>query len=383
MKYMLFLFLIAGIIITSYILRTKTVRVARKKRSSEAVYMAFWGVVLVSLVGLRSSSVGNDTSMYGYIFNSIRATDSFLPWMARSIYTSNTEYGFYFVMYLFSRFTDYQQFIFISAIITVTPYIYLIYKYSHNKMLSLLLYVCFPYYTFNMSGLRQAYALSFIAVAYIFIVDKKPWKFIISCILGTLCHQSAILFIPVYWIGKIKNTKITRKAAIIAIAASYLLRNQIWSFATTFARQQYEGNEAGGQMMCLFLILCAILGIYYRRLFIDTRDNVKREDAVCNKNSYGVAPNALYAEPRKELLYLQILAAMIAPLSLYNSAISRVYYYYHIFVILYVPLLLKSITNKKERLIIEAGYIVVAIYFLVSIIINPMNKYVPYTFFWQ
>lgn len=361
---MVYIILLFGLIATAGLCKNnKRLKIGLFASTTSSMYVFFWGTILVLLVALRSTDVGNDTHMYEYIFNSMKSYDSYLDWVAVHTYTSGTDHGYYILCFLISRFADYRVFLVISAILTVSPVIYVVNRFSKNIPLSLILYVCFPYYTFCMSGLRQSYALALISIAYCFVKERKVWHYLIVCVVAFSFHSSSLLFVPVYWITKIRNTKKTRIVIVLAILLCFVFRNDIWNVATLFARQQYTSNDAGGVMMCIFMILSAILGIYYRRVFLE--------------------PNADLNTSEKELLYLQVLAAMIVPLSLINSAISRIYFYYHLFFILYVPVLLQSIRSRNERLIILLGYLFIAAYFLVSIVMNPIQHYNPYLFMWQ
>lgn len=356
---MIYLSLLAGIIITSGLCKpTIKIKLVRQI-PGKLLYIIFWGAILIFLVAFRSIKIGNDTATYEYIFNSMKKCPSFFEWTKMNFYTNGIEHGYYFLNYIFSKFTNFRFFLIFTAIVTISPYMYLIYKESKNITLSLILFIGLPYYTFFMSGLRQSYALAFIVPAYYFLKEKKLINYLITCVIAMSFHSSALIFVPVYWIVKLKNTKKTRMFLISFIILFWVFRNQIWNIATLFARQQYDANDAGGEMMCVFLVLSAIIGFYYRRNFLE------------NENG------------EKELFYLQALTAMVAPFSLVNSALYRIYFYFNIFIILYVPCLAKSISRKNERYIIVLGYVVIAVAFLVKIVMNPDQHYYPYYFMWQ
>ena len=85
----------------------------------------------------------------------------------------------------------------------------------------------------------------------------------------------------------------------------------------------------------------------------------------------------------KVLFYLQVFAAILWPIASVNSAIARMYYYYHMFLILYVPTLIDSIGGKIEKVVVTVGYYGVALYFLASQVLPETFKFNPYRFFWQ
>ena len=196
------------------------------------------------------------------------------------------------------------------SVVSVVPFIFIIHRYSENKPLSLFLYVTFAYYTFSMSGLRQTGAMGFIMIAYHFMKERKIWKYLLFCGVAFSFHITALLFIPVYWIGKVPNNKVTRLLALLGVAAAYLLRGYIWNVVALFGRQQYEATATGGYFMYLFMLCTLMLGIYYHKAFIGT--NIKNRDGLTNLNI-----------TNKELFYIQVLSVMICPIASVNPALTE------------------------------------------------------------
>ena len=366
----LFLIILVCIWLTAPLCENKRIRFINKTYSGTKVYMAVWGAILVALVAFRSLEVGNDTSMYHYIFTSFSKSDTFSNWIRDNWYTSGTELGFYFSGYIISKFADFRVFLIGMAAISVLPFIFVINRYSDNKPLSLFLYVTFSYYTFAMSGLRQAAAMGFVLVAYHFMKKKYLWRYLLFCALAVSFHSTAILFVPVYWIGKIPNNKITRILTLFGVGTAYVLRDKIWQIASMFSRQQYEISESSGFLMFLFMLGTVLLGIYYHKAFVG--DYTKKNSEL-----------SLTCISNRELFYLQVLAVMLWPIASMNPAVNRVYYYYHIFFILFYPKLLKVITRKYERFVINVLLIIVSLGFFFTQVCNPIQKYVPYYFMWQ
>lgn len=366
----LFIIVLVCIWLTAPLCSNKRILIGKRSFSGTDVYIAIWGIVLVALVAFRSLEIGNDTKMYQYIYNSLSQSISFSNWIQDNWYTSGSDLGFYFSGYVLSKFLDFRWFLVIMAIISVLPFIFVIEKYSDNKPLSLFLYVSFSYYTFAMSGLRQAAAMGFILIAYHFMKKKCVWKYLVFCALAVLFHSSAVLFVPIYWIGKVPNNKITRFLALLGVAIAYILRDKIWQIALLFSRQQYEATEAGGFFMYLFMLGTVILGIYYYKPFVG--DYAKKNSEL----SFACISN-------RELFYLQVLAVMLWPIASMNSALSRVYYYYHMFFIIFYPKVLKTISTRHERMVVYLLIFIVALGFFFTQVCNPIQKYVPYYFMWQ
>lgn len=358
MKFALvYVIILAGIILTCEVNRIK-LKAGNRTIDGTQAYIIIWGFVLIALVALRAEAVGHDTSMYEIIYQRAFNNNSLGDFISNYGYT---EYAYYFVEYIVSKLGNYRLFLAVMAVISVAPTIFVIYRYSENRVLSLILYVCFPYYTFCMSGMRQAAAMGCIMLAYHCIKKKKLVPYIILCVIAMLFHSSALLFFPVYWIDKIPYKKLTRVVAVIIMVAAYVLRRSLWEIATMFARQQHSSNEAGGQMMYLFMVLSVVLGYYYKKEFVEKK----------NESS------------NKVLLYLQILSVALWPIASINSATFRMYYYYHMFIVLFVPSLISSINKRIEKLIVISGYLFVSIFFIVTQILPVSQGFNPYMFFWQ
>lgn len=350
---MIYYILLLFVIILGINFKHIRIRCYEKRTDGQAIYVIIIGAVLILLCGLRHDGIGRDTEMYRYIYENM----AHLRW---GEYWKEYDYGYYFLQFLISRFFGYRIFLFITAILSIAPVVFIIYKYSKNKIISFILYICFTYYTFCFSALRQAVAIGFIMLAYHQIRKKNLKVFLICTLTAILFHSSALMFLPIYLIDKIPYKKVTIVISCILMIMFYLFRDQFWSVATLFARQQYKaGIDAGGQKMYLFMILSVILGFMYR-------------DGFTGKKS-----------ENRLLLYMQIFSVLIWPMATVNPAIARMYYYFHIFFILYVPELLYAIRERGERFFILTGYMCVAFYFLIDQIFAPLMKCNPYLFFWQ
>jgi len=352
---MTYFLLLAGVVLTAPICHKK-LKLHKKSKDGTLIYIMLWTFILVSICGLRRIDVGRDTSMYSWTYKMMSTYGS---WKSAISGYTYLEFGYYGMQYLVSRIFDYQVFLFICAIISIVPIMVVVYRYSENKMMSIILFITFPYYTFCMSGLRQACALGVIMLAYIAVREKRLLFFLLLMVLACSFHTSALLFLPIYWIDKIPYKKIIIFISVALMIGANIFKSALWSIATLLARQQYTENDAGGQMMYLFMILTVILGFYYRYKFTgENQDN-------------------------KVLLYMQVIATIIWPIASVNSALFRMYYYYHIFFILYVPTLIVSIRKYMEKGIVTLGYYAIALYFITTQVLPEMYKFNPYHFFWQ
>ena len=91
---------------------------------------------------------------------------------------------------------------------------------------------------FSLNVVRQAVAIFIVFYAYKYICDKKLFKYILFIIIASLFHRSAILCLPLYFIGKfenILNVKIQLLIFIVLLLFGGHLYALFLSFFSSFA----------------------------------------------------------------------------------------------------------------------------------------------------
>lgn len=318
-------------------------------------YFSVVSLVLIAISGLRSNVVGSDTQMYQNIFNYGKS----LP-LSQDLATTSIEYGYVFFEHIVgSVFDNYQWFLIIVAVITIIPVTIIIYKYSEKPWMSYFLFITFGYFPFFMAGIRQAIAIAITLIAFIFVRKNRLIPFVICIGLAFTFHKTAIIFLPVFWLDKFKLNKKTISFAVLCIIGGFLFRQPLYQLLNNYARQSFSYLDAGGIKMYVFMLLSVILGFIYYKDFIKQNEN------------------------NKIFLYMMIVSSVIWPMVSFNPAMFRLYYYYHIFIIIYVANLIVSIKDKRAKFIVTVGYLLIGGYYLVAQVIIKGNNYYPYYFFWN
>ena len=335
--------------------------IPQKSANGRKVYCIIAAIALILLSFLRSDAVGKDTQMYHILFEYAKESPSFYELM-HSWKSGGTEIGYLAMEYIISRFAGFQFHLLLVAIITIVPTMVLIYKYSDNCFFSLFLFVAFGYYGFFMNGIRQSIAMGICFLAYICAREKKPRLFLLLIALAVLFHKSAIVFFPVYWLSKIKINKYIPYIFCGTVGAAFCLRKALFIFLNMFSRQVYSStSDAGGVRMYLFMLFTIILLWVYRKSFL-------KDDSDGNNLS---------------LLYMTAIAGIMWPVVSANSAVFRLYYYYHAFFILSVPSLISRIEKKWTKIAIGMFFVVVGCYYLQAYVVHSDLNYAPYYFFWS
>ena len=126
------------------------------------------------------------------------------------------DFGFYAIAKLFSKLgLSTEIWMAAIALFFAVCVCLCFYRASEDIFISLMGLLAL-YFRFTLSGLRQTLALGLVLLAYITIVDKKLPAYILLMTAAFLCHSSSLIFLPAYWIVRIK---VNFKQIVIVIAA--------------------------------------------------------------------------------------------------------------------------------------------------------------------
>ena len=167
-------------------------------------------VVMGLICGLRDMLGGYDCYIYGEIFdataNDIRRGYPILKTCAFTIVYQ--EYAYSLINWLIAHVT-YNRYIFflIISIIVFSSFYYHIQKLCKYPFISFFVLICLLYF-FSFTYLRQILAVCTAWFAIPFAIDRKPVLFFSIMALAFLFHNSAILFVVIYFVINIKLTKL-------------------------------------------------------------------------------------------------------------------------------------------------------------------------------
>ena len=114
--------------------------------------------LFVSIIGLRCVQTGQDTLMYREIYNGLNEYNSYKYFMIDFNFVNSIEVGYATWQWIVHLLFDYRGFLICQAILMITPFVYVVYKWSDNVVWSFVLYILLGYLTWNMCAARQAHA---------------------------------------------------------------------------------------------------------------------------------------------------------------------------------------------------------------------------------
>jgi len=218
----------------------------------------------------------------------------------------------------------YQWVIIVSATWVCFAYYRLLLTYSENGFISVMWFMGMLFYTFLFSALKQAWAMAFLCFAFDAIIKKKPMRFVFLIVLATLFHFPALVFLPAYWIAKLKISRSFPILMLSILVIVFIFRTQILNLMmSTYSRGEgdYSSDVTFLGTKSVFMLLMLAYGFYQ---YFGQKDNTR-----LNHNLFSA------------LLYYMGIAAVIQTFCFFSNNFERLADYYYHFSILYVPLLIQ------------------------------------------
>lgn len=308
---------------------------------------------LIIIQSLRAHTVGTDIPGYIRLYNTMSVSE----WT--DIFNNRMEFGFCFLVKLITLTkVNIQVYLTILSILIITPVGFTIYRYSAKPYISFYVYITFGFYSASFCTIRQHIAYGIILLTLNSIKERKLFKFFILVILASTIHKSAIIFLPAYFISKIKMNKKNIGLAGFIFAIVFVFRRQIATLAIDYYFDQYEivvSSSYNWMMLCLMLLIFGMV-LYKKVTFYN--DN--------------------------HIYYIFILMSfLLMIIATVTTNAMRVVDYYYIFLILYIPAIFDSLSKKWILVIIGYVFLIFSTLIYLMLFQNSGYNIVPYNFFWE
>lgn len=296
----------------------------------------------------------SDLEYYGYAYNTLFKYDlKYL--LSHNQDFLKAEVGYRILSKLFSLINNSFVFwLFVTSFITLYGYYYCTKKYSNYAWLSVII-VMLGIFLQSTFVLRQHMAMGIVLLSYPFVLKKKIIPYLLTILLAISIHQTAAIFLPVYFLYHIKGKyKIMLLLVLVAIylyfSMGYLLRiaSSLASDSTQYGEYYFEKTEEGTNWKIAGLLIFILLVRFI----------------IMGKKSFSVGINKL-------LTIVLILGAIIALAGIGYLGTARMYMYYSNCTFLVIPNIILYISKKKLRTIFVFAYLAFLFYFHISSIFDP------------
>lgn len=337
-----------------------------------------FGILLVfAVLTLKKSTVGID--MPGYERNYYICAG--MPW--DDFGWAYFEPGYMLLMKVSSKLLGlgFHSFCAIAYLFIALSLYFFLKRYSERPCFSLLVYVCYTFFAFNMSGLRNSIAIGIVLIGLTFLrsESKKSVLAFVACVtLAAQVHTSAwiaLLYIP---LSKFKFTKPHITALFTVGLLAIVLRSALYSLLSSTVRDFGEAPSMapGGNVLTLVALLL------FSGISIFIIQNRKRF-GMRGKPAYGAS---LINEAQLKCLALSFSSVFLGVILLLISAesvLSRAAMYLIIFSLILLPnVVVHYDTGTRLAILICVTALLSAFFYDNSLIKNSLDL-VPYSFVWD
>lgn len=351
---------------------TQPYRTTRQQMCNRVCLFAVF-LILLALSACRLN-VGNDYAKYVEFMHLVNC-DAYVP----------TEAGFNLlvkILYGLSGFENYLLVFAVYAFVTIGIFLLGMYEQSEDFPLTFFLFMALGYYFQTFSTVRYYLALALALYAMKFVMRGQWGRFTVLILLGSAFHKSLLVVIPLYILAVLPWKK-WQLAAGALFCTTFLFCQDFYLKLVVFLYPTYEDTEylEGGTSYINILRCLAVLafsGIVYW--------SGKRSGSTRGEEQKNAEVGERY-DRAHFYFYLNLGALVLYVFCSFLPIISRIGYYLTVSHILYLPMLLKRVEDRRWRKALRAGILLAAVlYFAIymSRADNDGTLILPYkTFFFH
>lgn len=250
---------------------------------------------------------------------------------------------------------------------------------SVDLRLSIFLFMFGASFNTSLNIMRQSIATAVFLFSIRYIVERKFFKYLGIMVIAFLFHKTAVGFIPMYFLPKLK-IPYTYGPAIVVLSylSSSILRkilvglSTMFNLYTNYFNSPFDNNNTQWDFIffnMLFLLLAVVIHTYHKE------DNVQEFKKFTQINTANIETYAQF------LYNLELFTAVICALTTIIPNSTRIIFMFSIGQTLYIPFLLSKVSSKKEKLIF---YLIIVslyiLYFFRLIIMRNLGETLPYQF---
>lgn len=247
-------------------------------------------------------------------------------WFSEEIIQEGRNSGFQLLTKLICELTDadFQVYLAVISIVTYLILAYIVYRYSPAPWMSFLLWNCMGMFLFSLTSIKQSLAMAFVMLAFVGIAENRGMLFLFYILLAGSIHAPALVFLPAYWLGRMRINRQTLIIYILLGLGVYIFRDPLVALMRSF---YYEDDE----------------------LFIFFGEVGNRFVMLVGFTLFGILFKGFPNREMEKLFHLMAIAAILQMLSGFDNVFTRLTDYYFQFSVLYLPMVFYPSERKKQR----------------------------------
>jgi hypothetical protein len=349
--------------------------ISLNQKKTKLYFLNIVFITIYLLCVLRSSSVGRDIPGYEQAY----LLTGYIAWQDFSyIYY---EKGYILLMKICQALGfSFQLFLCVVYAIILMPIYLVIKKYSKNVLLSVLIFVCYMQLEFDLTGIRQALAMSIALVGYIAFIESEKYrilKYLFFVTLALFFHKGAFVCYIFALLLPIKSIKKYTAVMVAAAIGSLIIRNYIFQFIKGFFEKETFRLNAGLYFGGNFIFLLGLAALF---LFVQIHQESNEQFA---KTNNGQLVNMSQRHNVDDINIKMFLISILLALFFGSETSARSYMFLNQVIILQLPNCIYNF-DAKSRLFFNLLFCTFFILFFFTNTLLPNNfDIVPYKFYWQ
>lgn len=245
--------------------------------------------------------------------------------------------------------TEPNVWLFIIATISGLCIIYPLYKYSSNYGISIFLFMASCQFSWMFNGMRQFLAASIMFACTGFILKRKVILYMVMALIMSTIHQSALIFIPVYFIVHGEPWDKRTMMFIGCIVLAILFTNEFTSILDTVVEnsdystsmEEFKSTDDGTSIIRILVeSVPIIMAFIYRNRIKDKLTPIIRLSI-----NMSLVASGLY---------------IISKIAKSGIMLGRLPIYFSMYNLILLPWLIDNIFEKNERRLVS--YIMIICY---------------------
>lgn len=235
------------------------------------------GVILFSLIALRSTTTGGDTEIYMNAFYRVEGMS-----FSDTILYGFMDKGYSALEWVVHKLRgEFRWILLLNGACFSFAISRYIFKHSDRAALSFLLLFSFNLAQFSVSGIRQTFAMSFVLFALMKYWDKKYVPALILYVLAVAMHLSSVVVIvilPLAWLFKNENMP---KYSLLILGIVFVFKYQVASKMAVFFNSysdrigEIELGSQSGMIMCIVVLSIYTVGVLFRKQYYQRYENAR------------------------------------------------------------------------------------------------------------
>lgn len=345
---------------------------------SRKLVVVLYILPLFLLTALRDVSIGPDTVSYYRIFTRIAGRDTYIHAFAYDHF----EPGYVLLNYIIGKAggSYYLMQILISAFLyyVIGKFIY---EYSENIAFSVFILLANNYVFGMMNVVRMWIVVAILLYTIKPLQERKLFKFIVVVLIAATFHYTALLFLIMYPLTKVKIAPekigmLFGMAVAISIAAIPVFRvitNWIGIYQNYLTSDRFDTSDNLAVKISLVVTLCFFCLSTITRIWQD--DN---NEELMSKPSFTPSIGCLS-------YWSMIVSVCISIIGLSNNIMGRIIHYFSIFMLLVIPMSIQKMKIRNNKLIMEVT-ILILLFLKYAVIMTyrpDWYQVLPYKFFFM